>query len=124
MKIQKLQKNNKQVSLNKFSSNRNPKPIISLTQNGVAIVTENNSIHIFFRFNVSTIKPIKKHKENTIRYKLHLESQQSLGISSDYSKIVKLPKDENKEEWIAVHIIDFYNILNRLFSCIGNSLFS
>jgi MOB kinase activator 1 len=41
-----------------------------------------------------------------------------LGISSDYSKIVKLPKDENKEEWIAVHLIDFYNILNRLFSCI------
>eukprot|EP01080_Neovahlkampfia_damariscottae_P003091 gene3091-5261_t len=67
---------------------------------------------------VSTIKPIKKHKENTIRYKLHLASQQSLGISADYAKLVKLPKGENKDEWIAVHTIDFYNIVNRLFSCI------
>jgi hypothetical protein len=40
----------------------------------------------------------------------------SLKLNISYEDAVKLPKGEEKEEWQTVHIIDFYNIVLRVFS--------
>jgi MOB kinase activator 1 len=34
------------------------------------------------------------------------------------AQAVKLPKDENLNEWLAVHVVDFYNQINMLYGTI------
>lgn len=42
-------------------------------------------------------------------------SLSSLGSNVDLAKAVKCPKGESKEEWYAVHVVDFINSINILY---------
>lgn len=45
-------------------------------------------------------------------------AESTLGSGSVLAKAVKLPKDEDLNEWIAVHVVDFYNQINMLYGSI------
>lgn len=55
---------------------------------------------------VSTHKDIRNYAEQT------LESDNALKLA------VKLPLDEDVNEWLAVHVVDFYNQINMLYGAI------
>lgn len=55
---------------------------------------------------ISTHKDIKSIVEST------------LGSGTALAQAVKLPKDENLNEWLAVHVVDFYNQINMLYGTI------
>ncbi|KAH3670347.1 hypothetical protein WICMUC_004843 [Wickerhamomyces mucosus] len=42
----------------------------------------------------------------------------TLGSGTALAQAVKLPRDENLDEWLAVHIVDFYNQINMLYGTI------
>ncbi|ODV63405.1 Mob1p ASCRUDRAFT_73274 [Ascoidea rubescens DSM 1968] len=45
-------------------------------------------------------------------------AEATLGSGSVLAQAVKLPKDEDLNEWLAVHVVDFYNQINMLYSTI------
>ncbi|ODV84535.1 hypothetical protein CANARDRAFT_29072 [[Candida] arabinofermentans NRRL YB-2248] len=55
---------------------------------------------------------ITNHKE------IRTYAEQTLGSNSSLKQAVKLPKDEDLNEWFAVHIVDFYNQINMLYGTI------
>lgn len=77
----------------------------------------------FFCLNVSccvqdkTFRPKKGHSEGTKRYDLHKHAKATLG-SGNLQAAVKLPDTEEKDEWLAVHTVDFYNQINLLYGSI------
>ena len=64
-----------------------------------------------------TFRAKKGHKEGTKRYDLHKHAKATLG-SGNLQAAVKLPENEDKEEWLAVHTVDFFNQINLLFGSI------
>ncbi|CCF60214.1 hypothetical protein KAFR_0J01480 [Kazachstania africana CBS 2517] len=44
--------------------------------------------------------------------------EMTLGSESVLNQAVKLPKGENENEWLAVHVVDFYNQINMLYGTI------
>lgn len=44
--------------------------------------------------------------------------ESTLGSGSALAQAVKLPRDEDLNEWLAVHVVDFYNQLNMLYGTI------
>ena len=42
----------------------------------------------------------------------------TLGLEAVLNQAVKLPKGENENEWLAVHVVDFYNQINMLYGTI------
>lgn len=42
----------------------------------------------------------------------------TLGSEGVLNQAVKLPKGENENEWLAVHVVDFYNQINMLYGTI------
>lgn len=61
-----------------------------------------------------TFKPKKKHKEGTQRYNLH-KFAKSIVRSGDLAKAVQLPPNADRNHWLSVHTVDFYNITNVLY---------
>lgn len=61
-----------------------------------------------------TFKPKKKLKEGTQRYNLH-KFARSLVKSGDLAKAVALPPGADRNHWLSVHTVDFYNITNVLY---------
>lgn len=61
-----------------------------------------------------TFKEKKKVKEGTTRYNLHTFAK-SLVRSGDLAKAVQLPQGAEKNHWLSVHTVDFYNITNVLY---------
>lgn len=45
-------------------------------------------------------------------------AEQTLGSDNALIQAVKLPKDEDLNEWLAVHVVDFYNQVNMLYGTI------
>ncbi|KAH3667233.1 hypothetical protein OGAPHI_002882 [Ogataea philodendri] len=45
-------------------------------------------------------------------------AEQTLGSGSALAQAVKLPQDEDLNEWLAVHVVDFYNQINMLYGTI------
>eukprot|EP00761_Pharyngomonas_kirbyi_P005743 gb/GECH01005749.1/.p1 GENE.gb/GECH01005749.1/~~gb/GECH01005749.1/.p1 ORF type:complete len:222 (+),score=49.07 gb/GECH01005749.1/:1-666(+) len=64
----------------------------------------------------NTFRPRKQAKKNTRRYDLHKQAQSSLGTGENLKHAVKLPEGEDENDWIADHVVDFYNSLNLLYS--------
>ena len=64
--------------------------------------------------NNKTFKPKKKIKEGTTRYNLQRFAK-SLVKSGDLAKAVMLPQGADKNHWLSVHTVDFYNITNVLY---------
>lgn len=63
--------------------------------------------------NDNTFRPKKEHNTNSMK-KLHLSAKASLG-AGDLLSAVKLPPDEDLNEWLAVHVVDFYNTSNLIY---------
>ncbi len=51
-------------------------------------------------------KPSKQFNRDTKTYSLHKQSVATLGNTANYEDSVKLPKDEDLNEWLAVHVVD------------------
>jgi MOB kinase activator 1 len=64
-----------------------------------------------------TFKPKKQHKEGTTRYNLH-KFAKSLVRSGDLAIAVQLPPNADKNHWLSVHTVDFYNITNVLYGSV------
>ncbi|CAH6718587.1 DBF2 kinase activator protein Mob1p [[Candida] jaroonii] len=45
-------------------------------------------------------------------------AEQTLGSQNALAQAVKLPEDEDLNEWLAVHVVDFYNQINMLYGAI------
>lgn len=60
----------------------------------------------------SSNNPITSHKD------IRNFAEATLGSGSALAQAVKLPKDEDLNEWLAVHIVDFYNQINMLYGSI------
>lgn len=45
-------------------------------------------------------------------------AEQTLGSDNALIQAVKLPQDEEVNEWLAVHVVDFYNQINMLYGAI------
>ncbi|KAJ9092907.1 hypothetical protein QFC21_006619 [Naganishia friedmannii] len=63
-----------------------------------------------------TFKP-KKVAEGTKQYQLRRYAEQTLG-SGNLRNAVALPEGEDANEWIAVHVVDFFNHVNMLYGTI------
>jgi MOB kinase activator 1 len=63
---------------------------------------------------------VKKHKEGTLRHKLHTHTMQTLG-SGALENAVKVPPDCPRNEWLSSNIVDFYNELALLCDCVGEA---
>ncbi|WWC98885.1 hypothetical protein V866_005779 [Kwoniella sp. B9012] len=64
-----------------------------------------------------TFKP-KKVPEGTKQWQLKQYAQQTLG-SGNLRTAVQLPEGEDLQEWIAVHVVDFFNHVNMLYGTIS-----
>lgn len=68
-----------------------------------------------------TLRPQKEHKKGTRRSYLHQKLRESFSSGTvNLEDFVRLPDGEDKDEWIAVHVIDFYNDLSLLYGTISD----
>ncbi|XP_064634007.1 MOB kinase activator 3B-like [Lineus longissimus] len=67
-----------------------------------------------------TFKPVKKKafEPGTIKYDLHKHANASLQSGIDLKSVVKLPPDESINDWIAVHVVDFFNRINLIYGTV------
>ncbi|GMM28483.1 Mob1 protein [Martiniozyma asiatica (nom. inval.)] len=56
--------------------------------------------------------PLKSHRQ------LRAHIQQTLGSSQALAQAVRLPLGEDHDEWLALHVVDFYNQINMLYGTI------
>ncbi len=54
-----------------------------------------------------------------MRYNLHKHANQTLNSGFDLSECVRLPKDEEYNDWLAVHVVDFFNRINLLYGVVA-----
>lgn len=57
-------------------------------------------------------QPVSSHKD------IRNYAEQTLGSDNALIQAVKLPQDEDVNEWLAVHVVDFYNQINMLYGAI------
>ncbi|KAF1941949.1 hypothetical protein EJ02DRAFT_454624 [Clathrospora elynae] len=77
------------------------------------------SLLYYFFSNPRTRAPFKPQKSNrgTSSWQLKQYAEATLG-SGSLRKAVKLPEGEDKDEWLAVNVVDFYNQINLLYGSI------
>jgi len=62
----------------------------------------------------------KKHLKGTPRYTLKQSLKQSLGSGVKMQDAVKLPKGEDKDDWIAMNTVEIYNSTNLSFGFVSD----
>lgn len=67
---------------------------------------------------MQTFRPKKKFEPGTLRYSLHKHAQASLCSGINLNQVVKLPPGEDLNDWIAVHVVDFFNRINLIYGTI------
>ncbi|GFO01080.1 mob kinase activator 3b-like [Plakobranchus ocellatus] len=65
-----------------------------------------------------TFKPKKRFESGTLKYNLHKQANASLNSGIDLKEVVKLPPGEDVNDWVAVHVVDFFNRINLLYGTI------
>lgn len=65
-----------------------------------------------------TFRPKKKWEKGTLRHDLHKKAKASLNSGLDMKKAVELPAEEELDDWIAVHVVDFFNRINLIYGTI------
>lgn len=81
-----------------------------------------NNFLDFFNFLDSkgkTFRPKKRFTHGTIRYSLHKQAQASLQSGINLKEAVKLPQGEHMNDWIAVHVVDFFNRINLIYGTVS-----
>ncbi|KAK5638051.1 hypothetical protein RI129_012346 [Pyrocoelia pectoralis] len=77
-----------------------------------------NSFIDFFQKG-KTFRPKKKFVHGTIRYSLHKQACASLNSGINLRVAVKLPPGEDLNDWVAVHVVDFFNRINLIYGTIS-----
>ncbi|EFC42263.1 predicted protein [Naegleria gruberi] len=67
-----------------------------------------------------TFRPKHKFIKGSNQHTLHKYKKETLG-SGDLTEAVKLPQDENLNEWLAINTVDFYNTTNLLYGSLGEN---
>lgn len=67
-----------------------------------------------------TFRPKKKLYPGTLRYSLHKQAQASLNSGINLRSVVQLPEGEDLNDWIAVHVVDFFNRINLIYGTISD----
>jgi len=65
-----------------------------------------------------TFRPKKKFQAGTLRYSLHKQAQASLNSGINLRDAVKLPSGQDFNDWIAVHVVDFFNRINLIYGTV------
>ncbi|XP_038053079.1 MOB kinase activator 3B-like [Patiria miniata] len=65
-----------------------------------------------------TFRPKKKFEPGTLRYQLHKKAMASLNSGLDLKAVVSLPAEEDLNDWLAVHVVDFFNRINLIYGTI------
>jgi len=67
-----------------------------------------------------TFKQKKKNfPEGTLKYDLHKRANASLNAGIDLRHVVRLPPDEDLNDWVAVHVVDFFNRVNVIYGILS-----
>ncbi|CAH1263246.1 MOB3B [Branchiostoma lanceolatum] len=67
-----------------------------------------------------TFRPKKKFQQGTMRYQLHKHAQATLSGGRDLREAVRLPHREDLNDWVAVHVVDFFNRINLIYGTISD----
>lgn len=67
-----------------------------------------------------TFRPKRKFEPGTQRFELHKKAQASLNAGLDLKLAVQLPPGEDLNDWVAVHVVDFFNRVNLIYGTIGD----
>lgn len=62
-----------------------------------------------------TFRPRKRFEPGTQRFELYKKAQASLKSGLDLRSVVRLPPGESIDDWIAVHVVDFFNRINLIY---------
>uniref|UniRef100_A0A8C7ALL2 MOB kinase activator 3A n=1 Tax=Neovison vison TaxID=452646 RepID=A0A8C7ALL2_NEOVI len=62
-----------------------------------------------------TFRPKRKFEPGTQRFELHKKAQASLNAGLDLKLAVQLPPGEELSDWVAVHVVDFFNRINLIY---------
>ncbi|XP_036995594.2 MAP kinase-interacting serine/threonine-protein kinase 1 isoform X1 [Artibeus jamaicensis] len=62
-----------------------------------------------------TFRSRKRFEPGTQRFELYKKAQASLKSGLDLRSVVRLPPGENIDDWIAVHVVDFFNRINLIY---------
>ncbi|XP_042898183.1 MOB kinase activator-like 3 [Parasteatoda tepidariorum] len=65
-----------------------------------------------------TFRPKKKFEPGTLRYSLHKQAQASLNSGLNLREAVKVPPGESINDWLAVHVVDFFNRINLIYGTV------
>ncbi|CAJ0581262.1 unnamed protein product, partial [Mesorhabditis spiculigera] len=68
-----------------------------------------------------TFRPKKKFSPGTMRYNLHKQAVATLHSGVDLKAAVRMPANENLDDWIAVHTVDFFNRINLMYGTIADA---
>jgi len=68
--------------------------------------------------NSKTIRKVREHTKGTRRFQLHNQAKATMGLGNA-SLAVRLPDGEDKNEWLAVNTVDFYNQVNVLYGTVS-----
>lgn len=66
-----------------------------------------------------TFRPKKRFEPGTLRYSLHKQAQASLSSGINLRSVVQLPQGEDTNDWIAVHVVDFFNRINLIYGTVS-----
>ncbi|KAG0727423.1 MOB kinase activator-like 3 [Chionoecetes opilio] len=67
---------------------------------------------------LQTFRPKKKFEPGTLKYSLHKQAQASLSSGINLRSVVSLPPGEDLNDWIAVHVVDFFNRINLIYGTV------
>ncbi|XP_065261993.1 MOB kinase activator 3B [Emys orbicularis] len=65
-----------------------------------------------------TFRPKRRFEPGTQRFELHKRAQASLNSGVDLKAAVQLPNGEDLNDWVAVHVVDFFNRINLIYGTI------
>ncbi|XP_052380713.1 MOB kinase activator 3B isoform X1 [Oncorhynchus keta] len=65
-----------------------------------------------------TFRPKRKFEPGTQRFELHKKAQASLSSGVDLRAAVALPHGEDLNDWVAVHVVDFFNRINLIYGTV------
>lgn len=65
-----------------------------------------------------TFRPKRKFEPGTQRFELHKRAQASLSSGVNLRAAVHLPPGEDPNDWVAVHVVDFFNRINLIYGTV------
>lgn len=99
-----------------------PQPALELTEPPAEAGPSVSNMHIMPKHILSeehSVCPRKKHVYGTRTWNLHRHIKDSMATGLDIIECIQLPEGYQLEEWVAVHVIDFFNEISLLFGTIS-----